>query len=327
MVMRKEVLAELASSERPIGYYCLREADSTFGTVGSLCPLGAHRTKIFLEVKRSWSWAQASDSWASLRQNVVLNKITNAEVKHIDWHDFLHISSAATFRRLIAADPNEGRAAKWQDVVYYSADLPALAATIGAHLCEGGRADILTVRRDWRGPLASERATAEEQFITHLRGDDLAAALTVYGHVTVTELLGYCCTFEEVPLALITLTRDSRVESRDKRQRGRRGSCSGRSNFHLAASRLNCHPLNGRNATEQESIQLRFTEEIKPGVGFFELWDIEDTTGPKLRVDVEMLAAANPEHFGRKLIDGNTVSLIPDLLCAGNRMPWNAIVP
>lgn len=25
-------------------------------------------------------------------------------------------------------------AAKWQDVVYYSADLPALAATIGAHL-------------------------------------------------------------------------------------------------------------------------------------------------------------------------------------------------
>lgn len=80
---------------------------------------------------------------------------------------------------------------------------------------------------------------------------------------------------------------------------------------------LNCHPLNGRNATEQESIQLRFTEEIKPGVGFFELWDIEDTTGPKLRVDVEMLAAANPEHFGRKLIDGNTVSLIPDLLCAG----------
>ncbi|CAK9012713.1 unnamed protein product, partial [Durusdinium trenchii] len=342
-VPTKEVLAELASSERPIGYYCLREADSETCTICELrSPTEAERRfhlKINGEVQRFmvnelpfsegklgghlWDGASHEDLFGgeevlelgsgigllgitvsclassvvlsdfgptgeedgrlvppglldNLRQNVVLNKITNAEVKHIDWHDFLHISSAATFRRLIAAD-----------VVYYSADLPALAATIGAHLCEGGRADILTVRRDWRGPLASERATAE----------DLAAALTVYGHVTVTELLGYCCTFEEVPLALITLTRDSRVESRDKRH-------------HQA-------PEEKKKGTSSGGKKKGFTEEIKPGVGFFELWDIEDTTGPKLRVDVEMLAAANPEHFGRKLIDGNTVSLIPDLLCAG----------
>ncbi|CAK9052798.1 unnamed protein product [Durusdinium trenchii] len=243
----------------------------------------------------------------NLRQNVVLNKITNAEVKHIDWHDFLHISSAATFRRLIAAD-----------VVYYSADLPALAATIGAHLCEGGRADILTVRRDWRGPLASERATAE----------DLAAALTVYGHVTVTELLGYCCTFEEVPLALITLTRDSRVESRDKRhdlrmpeldlhhqapEEKKKGTSSGgKKKGHRKKSTEILNVPQAVRGSRQFQALLRGSQE------FGELgllmnndrlykylnqsslhWnDLYKFAGPKLRVDVEMLAAANPEHFG-----------------------------
>lgn len=61
------------------------------------------------------------------------------------------------------------------------------------HRCEGGRADILTVRRDWRGPLASERATAEEQFITHLRGDVMKIRLPepiartnyIYNHIYI----------------------------------------------------------------------------------------------------------------------------------------------
>lgn len=78
-----------------------------------------------------------------------------------------------------------------------------------------------------------------------------------------------------------------------------------------------CHPLNSRNATEQESIQLSFSEPVKAGSGFFELWDINDVTGPKIRIDVEMLAQPNRDFLGRKLIDGNVVSLFPDLLCVG----------
>jgi len=78
-----------------------------------------------------------------------------------------------------------------------------------------------------------------------------------------------------------------------------------------------CHPLNNRNATEQESIQLSFSEPVKAGSGFFELWDINDVTGPKIRIDVEMLAQPNRDFLGRKLIDGNVVSLFPDLLCVG----------
>lgn len=83
---------------------------------------------------------------------------------------------------------------------------------------------------------------------------------------------------------------------------------------------LNCHPAKNRNATEQESIQLSFSEPIKAGEGFFELWDVEDASGPKIRIDVQMLASSNPDFFGRKLIDGRVVSLLvnrPDLSCAG----------
>lgn len=83
---------------------------------------------------------------------------------------------------------------------------------------------------------------------------------------------------------------------------------------------LNCHPAKNRNATEQESIQLSFSEPIKAGEGFFELWDVEDASGPKIRIDVQMLASSNPDFYGRKLIDGTVVNLVvsrPDLNCAG----------
>ncbi|CAJ1327257.1 unnamed protein product [Effrenium voratum] len=76
-----------------------------------------------------------------------------------------------------------------------------------------------------------------------------------------------------------------------------------------------CYPKNARNATEQESIQLGFSEPVKAGHGFFELWDVEDTSGPKIRVDVQSLALTDVGFYGRKLIDQNLVRAFPDALC------------
>lgn len=267
-VPKKEVLTELAASERPIGYYCLREPGSST-CLGTICevrspgPSEAERRfqlKIASKVEHFvvhelpfsegklgghlWDGGILMSAWCAshpelfenhkvlelgsgigllgltlcrahratvvlsdfgeaeiaaperlvpprllenLRQNVAINDISNAEVRHIDWHDYLDDpGEVERFQRLVAAD-----------VVYYSSDVPALAATIGAHLSPKGQAFVLVVRRTWHGPQASERATAE----------DLASALRSYGEVTVSELLGYCCTFEEVPMALIQLTR------------------------------------------------------------------------------------------------------------------------
>eukprot|EP00931_Biecheleriopsis_adriatica_P047377 TRINITY_DN27313_c0_g1_i1.p1 TRINITY_DN27313_c0_g1~~TRINITY_DN27313_c0_g1_i1.p1 ORF type:complete len:4923 (-),score=820.80 TRINITY_DN27313_c0_g1_i1:177-14945(-) len=70
-----------------------------------------------------------------------------------------------------------------------------------------------------------------------------------------------------------------------------------------------------RNGTLEETIVLRFTEPVKAGAGFFELWDVEDTSGPKFRIDVQKLAAASPSFPGRELISGNSIMLQPQYLC------------
>ncbi|CAE8599326.1 unnamed protein product, partial [Polarella glacialis] len=69
----------------------------------------------------------------NLKDNVSANGLENAEVWRIDWHDFLTAPHPALepierFERLVAAD-----------VVYYASDLPALAASVAAHLLPGGR--------------------------------------------------------------------------------------------------------------------------------------------------------------------------------------------
>eukprot|EP00434_Breviolum_minutum_P012813 symbB.v1.2.011293.t1/scaffold735.1/size167969/1 len=272
-VPKQEVLAELASSARATGYYCLREPGSS-ETMATICEVRGpssweserrFQLKISDEVQgfvvnelpfsegklggHLWDGGILMSGWCAchselfhqervlelgsgigllglclsrlvgsgtvvlsdfggdndagagdrlvparllenLRDNVAINGITNAEVRHIDWHDFLPDAvkqlQVEKFRRLVAAD-----------VVYYSSDVPALASTIGAHLCPHGQAFVLVVRRTWTGSQAGERASAE----------DLANALKPFGEVTVSELLGYCCTFDEVPLALITLIR------------------------------------------------------------------------------------------------------------------------
>ncbi|CAE7893782.1 unnamed protein product [Symbiodinium microadriaticum] len=124
-----------------------------------------------------------------LRDNVMRNRLSNAEVWHLDWLDFLRgREPTERFERVVAAD-----------VVYYAADLPALAAAIAAHLLPGGLAFVAVPRRQWRGAQASERSTAE----------DLIKALEPFGEVQVEEFIGYCCTLEEHPVALIQLQRSA----------------------------------------------------------------------------------------------------------------------
>eukprot|EP00439_Symbiodinium_sp_Y106_P074364 s3606_g14.t1 len=137
---------------------------------------------------------------SSLRDNVMRNRLINAEahrrwfalhfvVWHLDWLDFLRgREPTERFERVVAAD-----------VVYYAADLPALAAAIAAHLLPGGLAFVAVPRRQWRGAQASERSTAE----------DLVKALEPFGEVQVEEFIGYCCTLEEHPVALVQLQRSA----------------------------------------------------------------------------------------------------------------------
>ncbi|CAE8720899.1 unnamed protein product, partial [Polarella glacialis] len=115
--------------------------------------------------------------------------LENAEVWRIDWHDFLTAPHPALepierFERLVAAD-----------VVYYASDLPALAASVAAHLLPGGRGYILVPEREWTGPLVSERSSAE----------DLVGALKPFGEVRVTSFIGHCGTLEGQPVKLVEL--------------------------------------------------------------------------------------------------------------------------
>lgn len=127
----------------------------------------------------------------NLRENIVLNGLDNAEVRHLDWHDFLGDAKAVVeegFEILVAAD-----------VVYYRSDLLALAAAIAAHLLPRGRGFIMVPTRDWSGPLACERATVE----------DLLEVLEPFGRTTSTALLAYCGTLDAKPVTLVEFVRSS----------------------------------------------------------------------------------------------------------------------
>eukprot|EP00929_Paragymnodinium_shiwhaense_P060564 TRINITY_DN30237_c0_g1_i1.p1 TRINITY_DN30237_c0_g1~~TRINITY_DN30237_c0_g1_i1.p1 ORF type:complete len:354 (-),score=49.80 TRINITY_DN30237_c0_g1_i1:374-1435(-) len=129
---------------------------------------------------------------SNLRDSLELNGISTAEVRHLDWHEYIEQPGLPAappeerFERVVAAD-----------VVYYLSDLAALCAAMAAHLVPGGRAFILVPVRDWRGPLASERATAE----------DLVAGLQPYGSVHVHDLMGHCGTLEGSPVKIVDFTR------------------------------------------------------------------------------------------------------------------------
>lgn len=125
-----------------------------------------------------------------LRANAAANGLSNVEVRHLDWHDYLGSPARREpeerFERVVAAD-----------VVYYLSDLPALAAALAAHLLPGGRAFVLVPLRDWQGPLAAERA----------RAADLEAALAAYGEVKGTPLMGHSGSLEGSTLRLVELVR------------------------------------------------------------------------------------------------------------------------
>jgi len=87
-----------------------------------------------------------------------------------------------------------------------------------------------------------------------------------------------------------------------------------------------CYPSDGDNATIQESVVLRFSEPVKAGKGFFELWDVEDTGGPKFRIDVERLAARD-DFPGRELVYGSFVNLNPQWLCEPGYIQWSSFGP
>lgn len=130
-----------------------------------------------------------------LRQNVAANKLSNAEVQHLDWHSFLPPTNATgghsalpreRFERVVGAD-----------VVYYTSDLPALAAATAAHLVPGGLGFFLVPKRVWTGPLAGERASSK----------DLVQVLSQYGQVSETELIGHCGSLQGEPVALVQIVR------------------------------------------------------------------------------------------------------------------------
>lgn len=124
-----------------------------------------------------------------LRANVEANSLRNAEVRHLDWHDYLSTPPKVPeerFDRIVASE-----------VVYYLSDLPALVAALVAHLMPRGRAFVLVTQRDWSGPLAAERATAA----------DLEDALAPHGEVKVTAMVGHSGSLEGNPARLVELVR------------------------------------------------------------------------------------------------------------------------